>query len=123
MALDLKLGDLEYDEDTTTNKILESLINDKNIDLKTHIINPVVFATLNTIIYNIENLLTEMTTNKLKLPKTKKFLEDFIFTLKKFMISWNRLSRNEITTTLQSIRNEEQSTRSFAERLMGLGRK
>ena len=46
MAMEVALGNITKLEDTNANKILESLLNPKNIDMKTHIVSPVTFAIL-----------------------------------------------------------------------------
>ena len=122
MAFEQVLGDLQKEESADANKILESLLSSKNIDMKTHIINPVTFAILEGIIVTVEDLLTEINQQKLKLPLTKKLLKTVLFQIKKFMVSWNRQGRKEITETLQSIRQEGATERSFFQKMTGLGK-
>ena len=122
MAFDQILGDMQKEDTTDANKILESLLSPKNIDMKTHILNPVTFAILESVINSIEDLLTEINQQKLKLPLTKKMLKSVLLQIKKFMVSWNRLSRQEITETLQSIRQEGATERSFFQKLIGSGK-
>lgn len=124
MAFENVLGDLKKDDDVDANQILNSLLNPKNIDMKTHIISPIAFAVFEAIQKDIESLLTEIGKDKnLKLPRTKKLLKNLDTQIKKFMVSWNRKSRDEITSTLQSIREEGATERSFFQRLTGTGRK
>ena len=122
MAFEQVLGDLQREESADANKILESLLSSKNIDMKTHIINPVTFAILEGIIVTLEDLLTEINKKKLKLPLTKRLLKTVLFQIKKFMVSWNRQGRKEITETLQSIRQEGATERSFFQKMTGLGK-
>ena len=122
MAFETVLSDLQKEETIDANKILDSLINPKNIDMKTHIISPITFAILESIISNLENLLTEVGKQKIKLPLTKKLLKDMTMKFKLFMVSWNRLSREEITKTLQSIRQEGMQDRSLYQKLLGMGK-
>ena len=122
MALETSLGDLFKEEPIDTNKILSDLLNPKNIDMKTHIVSPLTFAILEGIINNIEGLLSEIGKEKIKLPLTKKLLKDIIKQLKHFLVSWNRLSREEITKTLQSIKAEGTEQRSLYQKLIGLGK-
>lgn len=122
MAFENVLGELQIQEDTSANKILDSLLNPKNIDMKTHIISPITFAIMEGIINNIEGLLTDMHKQKIKLPMTTKLLKDIVKKLKQFMVSWNRLSREEITATLQSIRQEGATERSFFQKMLGTGK-
>jgi len=91
--------------------------------MKTHIISPIAFAIFEAIQKDIENLLTEIGKDKkLKLPRTVKLLKNLDTQIKLFMVSWNRQSRNEITQTLQSIREEGATDRSFFQKLTGTGR-
>ena len=122
MAFETVLSDLQKDETIDANKILESLLNPKNIDMKTHIISPITFAILESVVKNLENLLTQTGKQKIKLPLTTKLLKDMIKQLKMFMVSWNRLSRDEITKTLQSLRQEGMQDRSFYQKLLGMGK-
>ena len=122
MAFETVLGDLQKDEMIDANKILESLLNPKNIDMKTHIISPVTFAILESVVKNLENLLTQTGKQKIKLPLTTKLLKDMIKQLKMFMVSWNRLSRDEVTKILQSLRQEGMQDRSFYQKLLGMGK-
>lgn len=123
MAFETVLGDLQREDLIDANKILENLLNPRNIDMKTHIISPITFAILETVVMNLENLLTEIKAEiKLKLPMLKKLLKDMITKLKQFLVSWNRQSRVEITKTLQSIRQEGSGDRSFFQKLLGTGK-
>ena len=122
MAFENVLGELQIQEDTSANKILDSLLNPKNIDMKTHIISPITFAIMEGIINNIEGLLTSLDEQKVKLPMTKKLLKGIVIKLKLFMVSWNRMSRDEITKTLQSIRQEGATERSFFQKMLGTGK-
>lgn len=122
MAFENILGELQIQEDTTANKILESLLNPKNIDMKTHIVSPITFAIMEGIINNVEGLLSALDEQKIRLPMTKKLLKDIIIKLKQFMVSWNRMSRDEITKTLQSIRQEGATERSFFQKMLGTGK-
>lgn len=123
MAFESVLGDLKKSDDVDAVQILNSLLNPKNIDMKTHIISPIAFAIFEAILKDIENLLTEIGKDKkLKLPRTVKLLKNLDNQIKMFMVSWNRQSRNEITSTLQSIREEGATDRSFFQKLTGTGR-
>lgn len=122
MAFDIALQDLKKEDNMDANKILNSLLDPKNIDMKTHIMSPINFAILESVIKNLEGLLTEVGQQKLALPMTKKVLKDMVTQLKKFLVSWNRLSREEITKTLQSLRQEGMQERSLYQKLLGLGK-
>lgn len=124
MAFETVLGELQREDIIDANKILESLLNPKNIDMKTHIISPVTFAVLESVVNNLEKLLTEVDAQRqIKLPLTKKILNDLVLKLKLFLVSWNRQSRIEVTKTLQSIREEGSGERSFFQRMLGTGKR
>lgn len=123
MAFETVLSGLQKEETIDANKILDSLLNPKNIDMKTHIISPITFAILESVVSNLENLLTETGKQKIQLPLTKKLLKDMTMKFKLFMVSWNRLSREEITKTLQSLRTEGMQDRSLYQKLLGMGNK
>ena len=122
MAFETELGDLLRQDVVDANKILQNLLNPKNIDMKTHIISPITFAILESVVMNLENLLTDVKSQKIKLPLTTKLLKDMIKKIKLFLVSWNRLSREEITKTLQSQRQEGTTERSFYQRLLGMNK-
>lgn len=122
MALETQIGDLFKEETIDANKILDSLLDPKDIDMKTHIISPVTFAILESVVMNIENLLTQINQQKLKLPLTKKLLNDIIKKLKMFFVSWERQSRKEVTETLKSLRQEGTAERSLYQKLLGLNK-
>ena len=81
MAFENVLGELQKEEMIDANAILDSLLNPKNIDLKTHIVSPITFAVLEGIVNNLETLLSEVGKQKIKLPLTRKILKDIIYTL------------------------------------------
>lgn len=122
MAFESVLGELQKEENIDATKILDNLLNPKNIDMKTHIISPVTFAVLEATIKGLENLLSETKKQKVKLPITKRLLRDMVKQLKMFLVSWNRESRKEVTRTLQSLRQEGTQDRSFYQKLLGLNK-
>ena len=122
MAVETVLADLEKEQTVDNAQILNSLLDPNNIDMKTHIMSPITFAMLEAVINNLQNLLLKIKTQKIKLPITKKLLEDMIRQLKKLLVSWNRLGRIEITKTLQSLRQEGMQERSFYQKLLGIGK-
>lgn len=115
MSFEVALEDLVKEEELTGNKILSDLLNEKGIDLKTHICSPVDFAILNAVVDNLEPLLFTKSKKKCNLEK------DIIIYLKKFLISWNRMSRKEITDTLKATKEQEIGDRSLFQKLAGLG--
>jgi len=120
MAFESTLERLFRGETIDANKILHELLSEKGLDMKTHISDPITFAILESIINQIEDLLSE--TKGLKLPYTKKFLKDMIKQLKKFLVSWNRLSRREVAEILKATKEEGSEARSFFQKLTGMGK-
>lgn len=122
MALETQLGELFKEDTIDSMKILDSLLSPKNLDMKTDIISPLKFATLEAIVDNIQFLLAELDKQKLKLPMTEKLLKKLIYKIKLLMVSHVRKSRTEITETLKSIRQEGSTERSFFQKMLGLNR-
>jgi len=122
MALETQMGELFKDETLDSMKILDSLLSPKNIDMKTHIISPLKFAILESVTINCKFLLAETKRKNLKLPMFEKVLTTLIKKIKLFLVSWDRMSRKEITETLQSIKQEGTETRSLFQKLIGSGK-
>lgn len=122
MALETALGELIKEDQIDANKILHELLDQKNIDMKTHINDPITFAILESFIYIINDMLKDIKKSGTRLPITEKFLKSFLAQLKKFLVSWDRQSRKEITETLQAIKQENSNERSLFQRLTGFGR-
>ena len=120
MALDRAFGDFLGEEGVGAGKILSDLLNDKNIDTKTHIVSPVTFAILESVVDYLSEV--QIFAKKKGLKETSKFLDNFIFKLKKFLVSWQRLSRKEITETLARV-TEQQTAKSLTSRLLGMSGK
>lgn len=120
MAFESTLDEIFKSETIDANKILHELLSEKGLDMKTHISDPITFAILESTVNQIEQLLSSV--EKLKLPLTKKFLKDLIKQLKKFLVSWNRLSRTEVKEILQANKEQESGARSFFQKLVGIGK-
>jgi len=120
MALERELEDMLKSDNIDANKILDSLLNPKNIDMKTHIVSPITFAVLEGICDNLDILISSISTKKMSLPRTTRLLKTLRIKIKMFLVSWNRLSREEITKTLQSTRQEGVGERSLYQKLLGL---
>ena len=120
MALERELEDMLKSDNIDANKILDSLLNPKNLDMKTHIVSPITFAVLEGICDNLDILISSISTKKMSLPRTTKLLKTLRIKIKMFLVSWNRLSREEITKTLQSTRQEGVGERSLYQKLLGL---
>lgn len=90
------------DFDEKTDMVILNDLQDlsKNIEAKTHIINP-----FNIMLLKIQE--TSLNGNKFR--KTKKFINNIIEYLLKYMVSYNRLSRKEITETLKRLIEEKKS--------------
>lgn len=119
MAVETKLEELMREDTLDANKILSELLDPKNIDMKTHIQDPVTFAILESIVNNLEELLSLAEKTKVKLPLTKKVLKDIISQLKKLLVSYKRLGRIEVTETLQKAK-EQETSRSLFDKLAGI---
>lgn len=119
MAFELSLEDLEKKQQIDSSKILNDLLNPENINMKTHIISPITFSILESIILNVEDLLTEIGEKKLDLPLTRQLLKDLKERLKEFLVSWNRQSRLEVTEVLKSVGQEGSGERTFFQKLLG----
>lgn len=102
------------------NAILRDLLDDKNIDTKTHILTPVEMAILDAYVDYITDMIVFCKTKGLR--RTAKFLSKFLIQFKKYMVSWKRLSRTEVTNTLSAIQQRETGT-SFVSKLLGMGGK
>lgn len=118
MALDRLGYDLMQEETISAEKILSELLSDKNIDMKTHVLSPVEFAMFESVIEYVDDLLIFSQKNGLK--RTTKLLKTMSKKLKMFLVSWNRLSRTEITNTLAGRIHEEQANRTLTQRLLGI---
>jgi hypothetical protein len=118
MALErLGYGLIPEDEETGNTKILNDLLNDVNIDLKTEVFAPIEFALLDAIIDELED--KAFTATKLKLVLTSKFLKTLSKKMKSFMYSYKRQSRTETYSTLAEARKEK-SARSWSQKLLGI---
>lgn len=122
MAFETSLGELLKEDTIDANKILHELLDYRNIDTKTHIADPITFAMLEAVIVEFDNMIFTLKGSKYKCPDTEKFLKTFVTQLKKFLVSWDRLGRKEITETLRANREEESGTRSLFQRLAGMGK-
>ena len=121
MAFEGQISDLMREDTIDANKILDNLLDPKNIDMKTDINDPITFAILESLVAHFEELLSGFEKKKIDLPITKKLLKDMILYLKKFLISWERKSRIEITETLKANKEQESGAKSFFQKLSGFG--
>jgi len=119
MALETFGREIFSEEEINAEQILSQLLSNKNINLKTHILSPVEMAILESYIAEIEKQRVFTKTNGYK--QTARFLKTFTLRFKEFMVSWKRLSREEVIQALAEIRKEK-TGRTFAERLLGMGR-
>lgn len=88
----------EVVEHPTTLDIVSSLLDDKNIEMKTEIINPYALDTLMTIAHYLKQH------NHKEAYELLKYWKDILL---KYMVSHNRLSRIEITEILKGYFSEE----------------
>jgi enolase len=118
MALErLGYGLLPEEEETGQFKILNELLNEKNIDMITEILSPIDFALFDSLIEQLEE--TAFTATEEKLTATSTFLKMFSLKIKKFMVSYKRQSRSETYNTLADARREK-SSRSWQQKLLGI---
>lgn len=106
------LDDLERAENINIEEILSRLLNSDNIELKSHIVQPLHLTILKS--------LTELA-KLYELKKTAQFLDAFILYYLKYMVSYNRLSREEIIRAVSSLR--PQPTLTISEQLTGKEKK
>ncbi len=99
-----KTGDINIEQ------ILNALLNDTNIELKTQIVNPLGLTTLKTISEKLNNE---------KCIKCANTINTFIDWYLRYMVSWNRQSRDEIVRSVIALRVKEEKTPTVAEKLMG----
>jgi hypothetical protein len=120
MALErLGYGLLPEEEELGNTKILNDLLTDLNIDLKTEILAPVEFALFDAIIEQLNDL--AFTSSKYKFKSTSKLLKTLSYKMKAFMYSYKRQSRTETYSTLAEARKEK-SARTWSQKLLGMGK-
>ena len=103
------VDDLNEITETSLNDILMRMLEgDKDLDLKTHIISPINLARLK---FCSDFLKME------KLPESSKLISDFITTLNRYMVSFDRLSRTEIIKAISSLLDKEQVRLTLSEKL------
>ena len=120
MAMETQISELMREDTVDANKILDSLLDPKNIDLKTHICDPVTFALFQSLVDNFEKLAMLEKHTKKQLPITDKLLKDICDDLKNFLVSWNRESRKEITETLKATKQEDAGAKSLFRTIAGM---
>lgn len=121
MAMETMISDLMRTDNIDANKILSELLNPENINMKTDIRDPITFAILESVVEELEYMLTGIDQNKIKLPITKRNLKRIIKRLKEYLVSWNRAGRIEITETLKATKEEGTGAKSLFQRIAGLG--
>jgi len=101
--------DLTEITETSLNEILMRMMEgDDDLDLKTHIISPINLARLK--LYS-DFLKME------KLPDSGELISNFINTLNRYMVSFDRMSRTEIIKAISSLLDKEQVRLSISEKL------
>ena len=121
MAFEGQISDLIREDTIDSNKILSDLLDPKNLDMKTDIRDPITFSILESLVSEIEELLSGVNEKKLQLPITKKLLKNMLVYLKKFLVSWERKSRIEITETLKATKEQESGAKSLFQKIAGFG--
>ena len=93
---------LEKFDDESINKFIGALLDDKNVDTKTEIENPLNMARLMGIAEWLEAY---------EMYKPAKFLRAFIKSYNTYMISRDRKSRQEVVSVLSEAMKEERRMR------------
>lgn len=101
------IGELQAYEGDSVEQILRDLLNDKNIELKTELKNPLMMSKARLLVTwcRAEGLTT-----------TADLLEAFIEFYVRDMVSYNRSSRTEITQAIAEIMKRDQGLK---QRLLG----
>lgn len=99
--------DFEDDKETSINEILLSLLDDKDLELKTHIFRPKDLASLKTLARFLRQ--EDMT-------ESSRLIEDFLEIYLKYMVSYDRLSRKEIITAVRNLLDKETIRMSLGEK-------
>lgn len=100
--MSLEQDDLTEINDLTFKEILNNLLDDDNLELKTHIFKPKQLASLDM----FANLL-----NNCNFKKAGGVIKDFIKVYLTYMVSYNRESRKEIIKALTHLLEEENPNR------------
>ena len=97
------LDELKQVKDITAQEILNAMLDgDENLDLKTHIYKPKQLASLNL----VGDLL-----KGLKYKRASKTIENFIEIYLRYMVSYKRMSRQEIIKALSHMIEIEEKSR------------
>lgn len=94
----LEQDDLTEINDLTFKEILNNLLDDENLELKTHIFKPKQLASLNMFADLLELY---------KFPKTSGVITKFIKVYLTYMVSYKRESRKEIIKALTHLLEDE----------------
>lgn len=129
MAFEVDLEELQKEETIDANKILNEYFTPQNIGLKTEINSPAEFTTLEVIAKNFNDLINfNVAVSKGRkrykhdLKDVAKILQNWIDLLKVNMISHKRKSREEVARILMAMKQQEQTARSWLEKLTGMGK-
>ena len=129
MAFEVDLEELQKEEIIDSNKILNEYFTPQNIGLKTEINAPSEFTTLEVIAKNFNDLINfNVAVSKGRkrykhdLKDVAKILQNWIDLLKVNMISHKRKSREEVARILMAMKQQEQTARSWLEKLTGMGK-
>jgi hypothetical protein len=99
-------------KETKLEDILSNLINKQDLELKTEIHNPLIISTLDVL---------AITLKENNLNSSSNILSNFLYWFRINMISYKRLSRNEIIKGIIGLREEViEERRSFLDKLLKL---
>jgi len=109
MELEQFISELKKNDENEFSKLISELINDKNIELKTEISNPLVMSILDSLGEYLEQK---------GLKQSSSLLKTFLFWFRVNMISFNRKSRTEYIKAISSLYTAEATEKEKEEKLL-----
>ena len=111
------LDDLEEDSDVSTNQIIKSLMTSEDLEVKTHITNPLAQSTLDITAKYFAKIMSQSISAK----DISEFMVDWNRWFRMNMISYDRLSRKEVVQAVTSTRPDENNefAKSLLEKAIG----
>jgi len=109
MELEQFISELKKNDENEFSKLISELINDKNIELKTEISNPLVMSILDSLGEYLEQK---------GLKQSSSLLKTFLFWFRVNMISFKRKSRNEYIKAINSLYSSEITEKEKEEKLL-----
>jgi len=109
MELEQFISELKKSDENELSKLISELINDRNIELKTEISNPLIMSILDSLGDYLEQKGLKQSSNLLK---------SFLFWFRVNMISFNRKSRTEYIKAINSLYSSEITEKEREEKLL-----